>query len=194
MKRIFILLCTFFAYNLIAQDAFFVDRKGNKTAMQESQVEVILIDKRISYKQVGKTWEKYVRFKDLKYAKWGNYVFKIFNLKGKEKNLGYFVNAETKTHKLLTIAVEVVTTSNTGFTTSYTQYVAIIIDSDDNVLENFKFTKRDRYEEERARMVVAVNKYFVDCPKLLGTLNLGGQSEQGVFEIMEDPEYINCLN
>lgn len=194
MKALFILFCSFFSFNCVAQDAFFVDKKGNKTVMQEDQVEIILRDKRISYKQIGKTWEKYVRFKDLDYAKWGNYIFKTFNLKGRDKDLSYFLTAETKTHKLLTITVVIETTSSTGFVTTNTHYVAKIIDNDNNVLEDFKFTPRNRHEDERARMAVAINKYFADCPKLLGTLNLGGQSEQGIFDIMEDPEYINCLN
>lgn len=176
------------AYATSAQTAFFVDKKGKKTVMRDDAVEVILIDKRISYKQVGKTWEKYIKFDELDHVKWDAYYLKTFRISGKKKDRLLFVNIESPTKKLLSIAVEVSSTSSTGFTSSSTHYEVLVIDNSNMVIDELKFTAGNRYEDERALLAPMIRKHFSDCPNVMSKIT----STESAMEQINSPEYFTC--
>jgi len=191
MRALFILFGLILASSAQGQNAYFVDKKGQKTIMRDDAIEVILIDKRLSYKQVGKTWNKYIQYKDLDYAKWGNYIFKVVRVKGKTER-GFFLHAETKTHKLLSAAVTITSTRGSGFSSSYMIYEVLVVDSNYKILEDLKFKSIKSDAGDREQIGPLVRRYFSDCEGLIKQLDQTGESESEIKDFLEIPEYINC--
>lgn len=192
MKSLFILCFFLLALSAQSQNSYFVDTKGTKTIMRDDAIEIILIDKRLSYKQVGKTWEKYIRYKDLDYAVWGDYIFKVVRVGKGKKERGFFLHAESKTHKLLTVAINISSSSNRGTVYSYMLYEVMIVDSNYNVIEDMKFTSLKNNTKERENVAPLIKKYFSDCEELLDDLKEGGASERDIEDFLAVPKYINC--
>ena len=175
-----------------AQHSFFVNKDGKKTIMKDEGVDILVIDKRLSYKEVGKTWDKYIRFKDLDYAKWGQYVFKVIRVGKSKKERGFFMQAESKTHKLLTVAVTVTNTRGSGFSTSYVVYEVIVTDKDYNIIEELSFKSFKSDTDKREMVGPMIRKYFSECEAVMGALEATGTDAKGIQDYLADPEYINC--
>lgn len=84
MKKLLIILLFTFT-GTFAQNSYIVDKKGNKSFIRPELTDVLLIDKRISYVNVGKTWEKYIKFEDLDQALIGPSLLKSFHLNQKKE-------------------------------------------------------------------------------------------------------------
>jgi len=133
--------------------------------------EVILIDKRISYVMVGKSWEKYIKFDDLDYAAIGSSVLKSFNLNPKKKSKVYFIYGDKKEQQLIGVAVTVTTTSG-NLSSSKTFYELLVIDSNQNILEELTTDSGNSKGDiaTRAKISPMIKKYFSDCPEVLSKL------------------------
>ncbi|HEX9978959.1 MAG TPA: hypothetical protein VGB50_00170 [Flavobacterium sp.] len=193
MRKILILLCCIIGYAATAQNSYFVDKKGTKTIVRDDAIEIIVIDKRVSYKQVGKTWEKYITYKDLDYVIMGPYVFKTFRFGKSKKDEGFFIRAETAEKKLLTVAVTVTTTSSSGrMSSSITHYRAVVADNNNTILDEVKFTSSRSDDEGRAMAVPMVMKHFSDCPSVVAQMTPHTYSPETVSQFFDSPMYINC--
>ncbi|MDR6968435.1 hypothetical protein J2X31_002458 [Flavobacterium arsenatis] len=192
MRYIIFLSILFFSFNVQGQNAYFVDKKGKKTIMRDDAVDFYLIDQRLSYKQVGKTWEKYIKFSDLDYAKWDGLYFKVLKIGKSKRDRGLFLHAETKTHKLFTVAVSQSSTSSTGFTRSTMWYRVLIVDAKYNVIEDMEFKSFKGDKEEREKVGPLIRKYFSDCDTLIQNLNSTGEDEDKIQDFLSSPAYINC--
>ncbi|WP_432671267.1 hypothetical protein [Flavobacterium sp. SM2513] len=193
MKNVIIVFIVFLSFSAQSQNAFFVDKKGKKTIMRDDAVDFIPFDKRVSYKQVGKTWEKYIKFSDLNYMKWNGYIFKNFKVGKDKKEKSLFLVAETKTHKLFTVAITNTTTSARGTTMgSTTWYEFLITDDKLNVIENLTFTSARRDIEDREKIGPLVRKYFADCDQIIQNLAQTGDAADQIGDFVSAPTYINC--
>jgi len=195
MKKIFITLL-FLLTSLVSfsQTSYFFDKKGKKTIMRDDTVEILVVDDRISYAEAGKSWEKYIRFKDLDYAIVGPHYFKSFkliNAKGKpEKETAYFVLAETKDKKLLSYTVTV-----TGKYGSSKYYNIYAIDNNNNVLDYVKLNESFVYKGARMKITPMIKKHFSDCPGVMSEFSKFDDTDEkhlNVLRFFDSQEYLKC--
>lgn len=196
MKQILIFLIYFFSLNIFSQNSFIVDKKGTKTFVRDDATEIIVVDKRISYVNVGKSWEKYIKFDDLDFAVIGSSLLKSFNLNQSKKSSVYFVLAEKQDMKLIGLTVTVTTTQGNS-TWSTTYYELYVVDNNNKILEGLNMTGGDMNKSiiERAKIAPMIKKYFSDCPKVITKLNkydVVDEKNRSILEFLSDTEYINC--
>ncbi len=186
MKKILLLFVFFTTFGAFAQDAYIVDKKGKKTFVRNDAVEIINIDKRISYKLPGKTWEKYITYKDLDYAMFGQYYFKSFTIDGKKT--AYFVLAEDDNRKLVGISIQVTTTSGTMSSTTVYNYL-YVVENDTTILYDLlvKDLKNKKNRTKRTEIPEKIKSYFPDCNPLHDRID-------GLLQNDEDPEFMSILS
>ena len=194
MNKIFILLLFLTSLGSFAQTTYFFNKKGEKTVMRDDTVEILVVDDRISYAEVGKSWEKYIRFKDLDYAIVGPHYFKSFkliNAKGKsEKETAYFVLAETKDKKLLSYTVTVI-----GKYGSSKYYNIYCIDNNNNILDYVKLNESFVYKGARMKISPMINKHFSDCPEVMSEFSKFEDTDEkhlNVLGFFDSQRYIKC--
>lgn len=190
MKKLHLLglfLCCVCTY---AQNSYFITNKNEKVYVDDNSLQIISIDKRISYKLPGKEWEKYIRFKDLDYVVYGSTMFKTFNLNGKKKSSGYFVLAISDEKKLV---CKVMTLIRKTYNVNY--YTYLILDKEDNVLVEDTFSGSDieRNDEKKSLAQARIKEHFSDCNELMQRLKENIDSD-GFLEFFNMPVYINCNN
>jgi hypothetical protein len=196
MKNSFIFSFLFFSLVSFAQNNYLIDKKGNKIIIRDDVGEVILIDKRISYTLVGKSWEKYIKFDDLDYAAIGPTILKSFKLKGKKSSDVYYIYASKEDKSLIGIAVTVTTTYG-NMSSSKTFYKMYVIDNDNNILDevDFNSSTRKSESEERALLAPMIRKHFSDCPQVIQRLSqydLDTDKNTSIMGFFFNPAYINC--
>lgn len=190
-KLLFIFL--FFGLVAYSQNSFIVDNKGTKTIVRDDVVNVILIDKRISYTLVGKTWEKYIKFDDLDYANINGKLLRSINLDKSKKAQVYFVLSEN-TEKTLIARCITVTSSSSSRTMTYSsgQYEMYVIDKDENIIESVNFLYIDKKQiEQNDRVKSLIKKHFSDCDKLIDLLNSAEENNE-ILSMFNNTVYINC--
>lgn len=193
MRNLIILIIAFLSFSAQSQNAFFVDKKGKKTIMRDDAVGFYLIDQRLSYKQVGKTWEKYIKFSELDYAKWNGMYFKVLKIGKSKRDRGIFLKAESKTHKLFTVAItNTSTNSSTGFSRSSMGYRVLIVDAKYNLIEDLEFGSSKSDKVDREKIAPLIHKYFEDCEELIQQLKQTGEDENQIQDFLSTPNYINC--
>lgn len=197
MKKLLIIL--FFVFtNSFAQTSYIVDKKGTKTFVRPERTDIILIDKRISYAVVGKSWEKYIKFEDLDHAQIGTSLLKSFHLNKKKKSDVFFVYAEKEDKKLVGYAVTVtVSSTNSSFSSSKTYYELYVIDNNEMVIDEIAVTSGNSKNkiEDRTKIAPMIRKHFSDCPDLIAKLDKYDENDEKsttVLNFFFDTEYINC--
>lgn len=199
MKNLFFLIFSFTTFFCYSQDeAYFVDKKGKKTIIREDAIEVIGIDKRISYKLPGKTWEKYITFKDLDSLIFGDYYFKSFKIDKKDR--AFFVLAEEGNRKLAGISYEVSTTSSSGRTSVHYYDYMYVIENDNTIIEDFFITdfRNKKNVEKRKSIPTLIKNYFPNCTDLLDRIDeiTSDDSDEekylNILELVQNPIYIKC--
>ena len=77
------------------QNSYFVKLDGKKFVMNDASVSFFSSENKIQYLEVGKNWERYVKFKDLDYAIYEDKLLKSYELindNGRKKSRqAYFV-------------------------------------------------------------------------------------------------------
>jgi hypothetical protein len=193
MKKLFILF-SFLSISSYAQNSYFFDKKGKKTIMSDDSVEILVIDERISYADVGKTWEKYIKFKELDYAIIGPHLFKsykLLNMRGKfESERAFFVMAETSERTLLCYNYTVISKYS-----SIDYYNIKVIDNKNNILDyvNCNSTRSDK--EERMKIAPMIKKHFSDCSSFMEKFSQYNNNDEYLFDVLvpfNSPQYINC--
>ncbi len=192
MKKLilFIAFCLMTAAEVSAQNSIIVKKDGEKIKVDDNTLDVIIVDKRVRYRLVGKTWDKFVTFKDLDYVKTGSILFKSFRLDGKKKDRAFFVLGESKDKKLISMAV---TYSTKLSSTNY--YEIKVIDKDSNVIESYEFSGIKSDRKKRAAVAPMIRKHFADCPDVIGRLDKFDAEDDDSLEILgflAEPVYINC--
>lgn len=195
MKKILIILLFTFSSSF-AQNSYIVDNKGTKTFIRGELTDVLLIDKRISYVNVGKSWEKYIKFKDLDYAVIGPSLLKSFHLNQQKRAEVYFVFGEKQDKKLVGVAITVTATQG-SMSTSSTTYELYVIDNNETVIEQIitRSGKSEEKIERRGQIAAMIRKHFSDCPDLITKLekyDIADERNETILSFFSDTEYINC--
>lgn len=195
MKKLLIILLFVFTGSF-AQTSYIVDKKGTKTLVRPERTEVILIDKRISYAVIGKSWEKYIKFEDLDYAVIGSSVLKSFHLNQKKKSNVYFVFGEKEDKKLIGVAITV-TTTHGSLSSSRTYYELYVIDANETVLDEVDASSGNSKSkiEDRTKIAPMIRKHFSDCPEVIAKLekyDIADEKNASILNFFFDTEYINC--
>jgi hypothetical protein len=193
MKK-FLFFGLMIGFSSLAQNTYFFDKKGKKTVMRDDTVEILVREERLSYAEDGKSWEKYIRFKDLDYAIIGSLLFKSFKLinpKGNtKKETGYFVMTETKEKKLLSYKYTVI-----GKYSSIDFYNIYVIDNNNNILDYVELNTSSIYTGARKKIAPFINKHFSNCPDLMEQFSVFEDTDDkhlNVLGFFDKPEYINC--
>jgi hypothetical protein len=196
MKKLLIIILLFVFTGSFAQTSYIVDKKGNKTLVRPERTEVILIDKRISYAVIGKSWEKYIKFEDLDHAVIGSSVLKSFHLNQKKKSNVYFVFGEKEDKKLIGAAITVTTTHGSS-SSSRTYYELYVIDTNETVLDEADASSGNSKSkiEDRTKIAPMIRKHFSDCPEVMAKLekyDIADEKNESILNFFFDTEYINC--
>jgi hypothetical protein len=195
MKKILIIL--FFVFTgSFAQTSYIVDKKGTKTFVRPERTEIIVIDKRISYAIIGKSWEKYIKFADLDYALIGPSLLKSFHLNQKKRSDVYFVYGEKEDKKLIGSAITV-TTTNGNFSSSRTYFELYVIDNSETVLDEVSAISGNSKSkiEDRTKIAPMIRKHFSDCPEVITKLekyDIDDEKNTSILNFFFDTEYIKC--
>ncbi len=196
MKKAFFLLLLFSCINAFSQNSFIVSTDGKKTIIRDDKVEIILIDKRISYTEVGKTWEKYIRYKDLDYAIIGSHYLKSYRLY-KNKPEIYFVLTEQDDKTLISSVVTVTSTSG-HYSSSRTYYEINVIDSKNKIIEGLSFTDKNSKDQVELRLKIAplIKKHFPNCTRLLDNLDEFESTDKEdntmILGFFNSQDYVKC--
>jgi hypothetical protein len=197
MKKLLLILL-FVCSCSFAQSSYIVDKKGNKSLVRDELTQVILIDKRISYVNVGKSWEKYIKFEDLDYAFLGLSYLKSFHLNQKKRAKVYFVFAEKEDKKLIGVAITVTSSTSTGrMMSSKTYYELYVIDNSETIIDQIDATSggSDENIELRGKIAPMVRKHFSDCPEVMSKLqkyDVADEENRTILSFISDTDYIEC--
>lgn len=195
MKKLLIILLLTFT-GAYSQNSYIVDKKGNKSFIRPELTDVLLIDKRISYVNVGKSWEKYIKFEDLDQAVIGPSLLKSFHLNQQKRAEVYFVYGEIPDKKLIGVAITM-TTTHGSMSSSVTSYDLYVIDNNETIIDQIS-TRSGRSEskiESRAKIAPMIRKYFSDCPELMVKLDkydYADEKNETILSFFSDTQYINC--
>lgn len=195
MKKLLIIL--FFTFSSsFAQNSYIIDNKGTKTFIRGELTDVLLVDKRISYVNVGKSWEKYIKFKDLDYAAIGTSLLKSFHLNQQKRADVYFVFGQ-KPDKML-IGVAITSTATSGrISSSSTSYELYVVDNNETVIDQVVTRSGGSQEKKEARAKIApmIRKHFSDCPDLMTKVDKydnADEASESILSFFSATEYINC--
>lgn len=172
-KLLFVfLLCSLSAFS---QKDMVVKKDGTKIIVKDGSIDPISIDERIAYVLPEKTWEKYVRYRELDYFISGNSLFKN----------GAFVLGESDDKILYSIIHTVV---GKMYGNSYYQYY-IYDKKTKKRIDGGSFTARDNRsnKDKIAAAFAMIKKHFSDCEELMAQL----ESKPG-YEFFQEQKYILC--
>jgi hypothetical protein len=196
MKKLLLILL--FASSFSFAQSYIVDKKGNKSMVRDELTQVILIDKRISYVNVGKSWEKYIKFEDLDYAFLGLSYLKSFHLNQKKRAKVYFVFAEKEDKKLIGVTITVTSSSANGtMMSSKSYYELYVIDNNETILDQIEASsgKSDENIALRSKIAPMIRKHFSDCPEVMSKLqkyDVADEENRTILSFISDTEYIEC--
>ena len=197
MKNL-IFLAFLFSLNSYSQNSYIFKKDGTKIAITDDfyAIDIIDIDKRVSYVIPGKTWEKYVTYKDLNYASFGPYVFKSFLIKNRHK--GYFVLADDVDRRLVCLVTTVTSTQGKSLSSTITFYDILVLDLNDNIIESLDFKGTNRGEtnvELRKKVPEFIKRNFKNCPKVIERMesfNTNDEYFMGILGFFDSPIYLKC--
>lgn len=197
MKNLFFLVF-FFSLNSYSQNSFILKKDGTKIEISDkfTDFQVINIDKRISYVVPGKTWEKYITYKDLDYASFGQYVFKSFKVKKKQK--GYFVLADDVDKRLVCLVTAVTTKQGKSLYSTITYYDVLVLDLGDNIIETLYFKGTSKSADNvglRKKVPELIKRNFQNCPKVIERMESFNTNDEYFMDILsffDSPVYLKC--
>ncbi|MFD1603201.1 hypothetical protein ACFSJW_18895 [Flavobacterium artemisiae] len=197
MKNLFFLVF-FFSLNFYSQNSFILKKDGTKIEISDkfNDFEIINIDKRISYVIPGKTWEKYITYKDLDYASFGQYVFKSFIIEKKQK--GYFVLAEDVDKRLVCLVTSVTTQQGKSLYSTITYYDILVLDLNNNIIETLDFKGTNKslgHVELRKKVPELIKRNFKNCPKVIERMESFNTNDEYFMDILgffDSPVYLKC--
>ena len=178
MKRLITAVLLLLSLASFSQEAYIIKKDSTKIVVNPESVYIIPVDKRVAYKLPGKTWEKYVRYKDLDFVSYD----------GKRFKNGAFIIAENASVKMETLPQTVTTDKPTMRTFFYYRFV----DKKTNkIISRGTFTsvKSKANKEKMETAITLVKQYFADCPQVMQKVADTTQDRESFFW---DLQYIEC--
>jgi hypothetical protein len=196
MKNLFFLVFLF-TLNSFSQNSFLLKKDGSKVLINDdfNAIDILDIDKRISYKLPGKTWEKYVTYKDLDYAVFGPYLFKSFFIDKRHK--AFFVLAEDADRRLVSLVTEVTTKQGRSLYSTVRYYEILVLDLNDNIIETLtlKDISTSKNIELRKLIPEFIKRNFKNCPKVIERMESFATDDEkftGILGFFDSPIYLKC--
>ena len=171
-------------------------KDGTKIDVSGGTIHVEPGNKRLAYLLKDSKKEMHVKFNELDQATWGDFLFRIFVIDG--KNRGFYVVTESE-DKVLVTTKRVRIKSRGGFESTYTHYDVAVLDKQNKILEELSFTdeNNEKKSAERAQVIPLVKKYFPDCPRITERAAAfespaSDTRNNTILVLLNDPTFINC--
>ena len=134
MKKIlFLLLIT---SKVFSQNDFIITNLGEKIDVKDESVTINYADKSLEYNTLDRNKSKSIDFSEFSYCYFEGYVFMTFDLYKNNSIKGYFVVADTKNRKLLSVVLPPDNDAYNKFKDQTIKYEYFVIDEKENVIEH----------------------------------------------------------
>ncbi len=195
MKKlfIFILLTT----NIFAQNDFIITNDGEKIEVEDTTIGVNYNTKSVEYKSLEKSKIKSIDFSGFSYCYFEGYVFMTFDLNKNNSIKGYFVIADSKNRKLLSVVLPPDNDGYNKFKDQNVKYEYIIIDENETILDKMTFDniKSENNKTIRSLLPMKLKNQFKDFPEFLERLKtleneISDIDNLKILELFEFPSYM----
>lgn len=199
MKKIILLILL--TTNIFAQNDFIITNDGEKIDVEDTTVSINYLEKAIEYKSLEKNRTKTIDFSEFSYCYFEGYVFMTFDLNKNKAVKGYFVIADSKNRKLLSVVLPPETNDYDKFKNQKVRYEYIIIDQEENIIERqiFDNTKIDSNKTVRTLIPDKLKNQFKDFPEFLERIKshenaIGDTDHLKILELFEFPSYMKKVD
>lgn len=193
MKKLFILLTT----NIFAQNDFIITNDGEKIEVEDTTIGVNYNTKSVEYKSLEKSKIKSIDFSGFSYCYFEGYVFMTFDLNKNNSIKGYFVIADSKNRKLLSVVLPPDNDGYNKFKDQNVKYEYIIIDENETILDKMTFDniKSENNKTIRSLLPMKLKNQFKDFPEFLERLKtleneISDIDNLKILELFEFPSYM----
>lgn len=195
MKKLFLLVLL--TTNVFAQNDFIITNEGEKIEVEDTTVGINYQDKSLDYKSLEKNKIKSIDFSDFSYCYFEGYVFMTFDLNKNNSIKGYFLIADSKKRKLLSVVLPPENDGYNKFKDQNVKYEYVIIDENSNILERYTFDniKIETNKTIRSLLAIKLKNQFKDFPEFLDRLKyyenvIGDNDNLKILELFEFPSYM----
>ncbi len=199
MKKIILLILL--TTNIFAQNDFIITNDGEKIDVEDTTVSINYLEKAIEYKSLEKNRTKTIDFSEFSYCYFEGYVFMTFDLNKNKAIKGYFVIADSKNRKLLSVVLPPETNDYDKFKNQKVKYEYIIIDQDENIIERQVFDNIKIEENKTVRSLIPpkLKNQFKDFPEFLEKIKshenaIGDTDNLKILELFEFPSYMKKVD
>ncbi len=195
MKKLFILILL--TTNIFAQNDFIITNEGEKIEVEDTTIGVNYNSKSVEYKSLEKSKIKSIDFSDFSYCYFEGYVFMTFDLNKNNSIKGYFVIADSKNRKLLSVVLPPDNDGYNKFKDQNVKYEYVIIDENETVIERLTFDniKSESNSIVRGLISMKLKNQFKDFPEFLERLKtfdnvIADSGNLKILELFEFPSYM----
>jgi hypothetical protein len=180
-----------------AQESFILKNDGSRIEILRNSMSLNAKRKMFDYATTDKNSEKSISYKDIDYLEYNSRKFKTFKLNNATKPDGFFVLCETKEKTLISIGIPEDDVEGRFPTVNYVYH---IIDSNNMILETYKFSNEDDTKNGLIRCKIGQNikNNFSNCEELI--MRLGDYDKPNdaknlsIADFFRTPTYFNCSN
>jgi hypothetical protein len=195
MKKITLLFLL--TTSMYSQNDFIITNNGEKIEVEDTTIIINYLDKAIEYKSLEKNRTKTIDFSDFSYCYFEGYVFMTFDLNKNKSIKGYFVIADSKNRKLLSVVLPPDADDYNKFKNQTVKYEYVVIDENTNILERYTFDniKIETNKTVRSLLPIKLKNQFKDFPEFLDRLKsyenvIGDNDNLKILELFEFPSYM----
>lgn len=195
MKKLFLLILL--TTNVFAQNDFIITNEGEKIDVEDTTIGINYQDKSLEYKSIEKNKIKSIDFSNFSYCYFEGYVFMTFDLNKNKAIKGYFVIADSKKRKLLSIVLPPDNDGYNKFKNQNVKYEYVIIDESEAILEKLTFDniKSEINKTIRSQISMKLKNQFKDFPEFIDRLKsyenvIGDNDSLKILEMFEFPSYM----
>ena len=193
-----VLFCFFVSLSTFSQESFIVLNDGAKISIQETSVRIISFENKILYKNINKSGEQSIEFKDFDYIIYSNFKFKAIGLNKRKEKDGYFILAETD-NKLLLSKVIMAKPQEEDEEPQKPSFQLLITDNQFNTLATMLVDDEtnSKSSEQRNLILPLIKLNFPNCDNLLNRVidydkKNGDQKNRSILGIFNSPLFIDC--
>jgi hypothetical protein len=162
-----------------SQKSFIETTDHQKILVDDSSIEIVMVDEKIVYKTPNSNNKQTIKFKDINSAMLGEYDMKRMKIADEKKEQLCFTVAESNGKKIVGYN-KIINTANTGANfqnggATVIKHIYYIVDTNGGVIEKIedmissgdKYIKAMKVEEDKIR------KHFSDCKEVMDRLSGG---------------------
>lgn len=177
-----------FAVVPMTAQSLIVKKDGSRVEAESVHIEAG--NKKISYKLKDDSKTYKIKFKEVKEATWGDFIFQTLTLDSKED--GYYLMGQEQGKKLL-VRKRIRIKSRGGFESNYVHHEVFVTDAQNRVIEALSFTDENNEKKAaaRAKVIPMVQQHFASCKDLVQKFALfeGGDK---ILVLLNEPTFTAC--